>query len=105
MNDIFTTHDTVEKFTENLQGSGINYNWEIHEIKNSMIVSNNFDTILENGMYDSTAPFTIIFKKDQPMSKFVLQFNGKEGQYQNRKHMLREYLEDTISFTIDGLVN
>lgn len=93
----------VERLTEELHGSGINYDWDIEETKTSFRASNAYDPMGESGMYDSPADFTVIFPKGKDMQDFKLQFNGKVAQRMNTKHALRDYLEETIAFTIEEL--
>ena len=96
------TEERVEEFTEALHGSGINYDWKIEETKASFRASNAFDTMTEGGMYDSVVDFTVIFPKKASMEDFKLQF-ASGSQYQAEKHMLREYLEETIAYTVEEL--
>lgn len=91
----------VEAFTEGLHVSGIDYEWKITETKTSFRASNGFHSMDEWGGYDGTTDFTVIFPKNVSMNDFSLQFNG--DQYLAQKHMLREYLEDTIVYTLDRL--
>ncbi len=95
------TMDKVETFTQNLHGSGIDGDWKIEETKSSFRASNFFHTMDEYGGYDGYADFTVIFPKGESMGEFKLEFNGQEAQRLNQKHMLREYLEDTIAYTLD----
>lgn len=67
----------VERFTENLGGSGINGTWDVEETKTSFRAINAYEPMGESGMYDSSAPFTVIFTKGDEMEDFKLQFNGK----------------------------
>ena len=96
------TEDHVEEFTEALHGSGINYDWNIEETKTSFRATNAFDTMTEGGMYDSVVDFTVIFPKKASMEDFTLQF-ASGSQYQAEKHMLREYLEEIIAYTVEEL--
>lgn len=98
-----TSKAMVERFTEELSGSGINYDWNIEETKTSFRASNSFDTMTEGGAYDEAADFTVIFAKKGKMEDFKLQFNGKTAQKMNAKYGLREYLDDTIATAIDDL--
>ena len=93
----------VERFTEELHGSGINYDWNIEETKTSFRASNSYDTMDEWGGYDAPADFTVVFPKDKDMQDFKLQFNGKVAQRLNTKYALRDYLEDTMYDVIENL--
>ena len=95
---------SVEDFTIELHGSGIDYDWEIEETNTSFRASNAYHTMDEHGGYDSVVPFTVIFPKKASMEDFKLQFAGdSHSQHQVQKYMLREYLEDTIALTISYL--
>lgn len=83
-------------------GSGIDSDWSMHETKSYYCFTNSYHAMDENGYYDGWADFTVKIPKDtindpdRLSSEFVLQFNGVYAQYLNRKHYLRDYLEDTI---------
>lgn len=97
------TYDKIYKFIGDLHGSGIDSAWSVEETKSSWRVSNSFHTMDEWGGYDGYADFTVIFPNNESMGEFKLEFNGQEAQRQNQKHMLRDYLEDTIAYTLDRL--
>lgn len=82
-------------------GSGINGEWTIEERKKDFRASNFYDTMTESGMYDTPADFYIVVPKDDPLA-FKLHFQGQLAQYLNRKYMLREYLDDTITGGLRG---
>ena len=96
-NDLITSLDDVKEFCDKLHGSGINYNWHIEDKKSVITAYNNYDSMNEAGMYDYVIPFKISFPKHKPMRDFKLFISG----YAARKYMLKEYLEDTIVYTID----
>lgn len=92
---------SVDDLTNNLHGSGIDYDWEIEETNTSYRASNAFHTMNQDGEYDSVVSFTIIFPKRVSIRDFKLQFAGdSHSQYQVQKYMLRDYLEDMITFAI-----
>ncbi|MDD5454009.1 MAG: hypothetical protein PHW62_00715 [Candidatus Ratteibacteria bacterium] len=93
----------VNGFIRELHGSGINSGWSVEETKSSWRASNSFHAMDEGGFYDDYADFTVIFPKNESMGEFKLEFNGQDAQRLNQKHMLREYLEDTIAYTLDRL--
>lgn len=97
------TFDKVWNFTRNLHGSGINYDWNVEETPTTFRASNSYDTMSESGLYDSAADFTVVFPKGESMGEFRLEFNGQLAQRMNQKYMLRDYLEDTIAYTLDRL--
>lgn len=96
------TEERVEDFTEELHGSGVDYDWEIEETNTSFRASNSFHTMDEYGGYDAIIDFTIIFPKNASMEDFTLQF-ASYSQYQAKKHMLRDYLEDQIMYIVNEL--
>lgn len=96
------TEERVEEFTEELHGSGIDYDWEIEETKTSFRAGNAFHTMDEWGGYDAIVDFTVIFPKKLSMKDFKLQF-ASDSQYQAEKHMLRGYLEDQIAYTVETI--
>lgn len=92
----------VRQFIEDLHGSGINYDWNIEETGTSFRASNNYDTMDEAGYYDRAVPFTVIFPKNESMGEFKLQF--ETGYHHDvEKYALRDYLRDTIAYTLDDL--
>ena len=93
------TLDSVERFTEHLHGSGIDYGWVIEETNTSFRASNAYETMTTEGFYDSTVPFTVIFPKKASIYDFKLQF-GSGSRYQVQKYMLRDYLEEQIALTL-----
>jgi len=95
------TLEKVESFTNQLHGSGIDGDWKIEETNTSFRASNFFHTMDEWGGYDGYADFTIIYPKKESMGEFRLEFNGQDAQRLNQKHMLREYLEETIAYALD----
>jgi len=77
----------VEAFTEELHGSGINFDWRTEETKTSFRASNAFSTMDEHGGYEGIVDFTVIFPKKASMEDFTLQF-AAASQYQAQKHNL-----------------
>ena len=86
-----------EQLREQLpHGSGINGDWHIEEQTDKYIACNVYEPMNEAGFYDGVAHFTLIIPKDETVN-FVLHFNGRQSQYLNQKHLLRDYLEDTFA--------
>ena len=84
-------------------GSGIDYNWELEEHGKYIYAKNAYHFMNEYGFYDGVLPFTIKFYSDD-MTKFDLHFhvNGA-GRYRVNKGGVREYIEDTISYSISQI--
>lgn len=100
MNSVKATNGlTQEQILEVLpHGSGINCEWQQSETKVYWCFQESFHTMDEYGGYDGYAYFTLKIPKSGDMiADFVLQFNGSQSQYLNRKYLLREYLEDTFA--------
>lgn len=97
------TISKVEQFTENLHGSGINYKWNIEETPTTFRASNAFEVMNEAGFDIGAADFTVVFPKGESMGEFRLEFNGNFAQRMNQRYMLRDYLEDTVAYTLDNL--
>ncbi len=94
-------------------GSGINCDWEIVECKVGFMAYNSFHCMNEHGMYDGYADFYIVVSKnletlnpgtwlERQCVDFKLRFQGKLAQAKNTKYMLREYLEDTLAYSLDN---
>lgn len=94
------TRQLVEKFADELHGSGVDADWHITETKQSFRASNSFHLMDEYGGYIAWVDFTVIFPKNKDMEDFKLQFAGDMNYYVQR-YMLRDYLEDTIYYTIE----
>jgi len=94
---------TIDELKDKLpHGSGINGDWDISENADTFTACNFYEPMNENGYYDGIAYFTLIIPKTD-MANFELHFNGKDSQYYNRKYALREYLEDTIVYSLQPI--
>lgn len=81
-------------------GSGIDSDWWIEfNSRKHLVCSNSYHCMDENGMYNGWADFYLVIDLKHP-ENFKLHFSGRDGQYRNRKYMLRDYLEDTFAYTI-----
>ena len=92
------TKEFVEKFIDDLHGSGIDADWNIQETKNSFRALNSYHAMDENGFYVGWQDFVVIFLKNKDVDQFKLQFQG--DRYLAQKFMLRDYLDDTIAFVV-----
>jgi len=84
-------------------GSGINCSWEITDTRKNWRCENAYHCMNDAGYYDGFAVFTVIIPKENIL-QFRLQFNGALAQYKNRRYMLRDYLEDTIYYSLAELI-
>ena len=82
-------------------GSGINGDWQVVLKKDRATCYNTFDHMDENGMYDAYIDFSVTFKPGRQVS---VRFHDltKDGRAAI-KDGLREYLEDTLAESWDGI--
>lgn len=90
--------DRVHRFTQQLHGSGIDYDWKIQETKSSIRASNAYHTMDEMGGYDRIVDFTVIFPKGETMENFKLTFGDSYGA---KKYGLHEYLGYEVSYALE----
>lgn len=82
-------------------GSGIDCKWEFDYQSNGKVLArNSWHCMNDVGYYDGWADFTIKFDLHKPMNEFVLQFNGKVSHYKANKYFLRDYLEESIYYSL-----
>lgn len=88
-------------------GSGIDCDWVIDVTKQSIRMSNSYHCMDDNGFYCGYADFTVIIplsvRANHWQDYFKLQFHGDDSQYLNRKHGLREFLEEQISYALSQI--
>lgn len=78
-------------------GSGIDDTWRIeYKRRGRVCLTNSYHCMDSYGFYDGWADFSIVADVGQPHD-FRLVFHGRSAQYLNRKHMLRDYLEDMFA--------
>ena len=82
-------------------GSGINGDWQVVLKKDRATCYNTFDHMDENGMYDAYIDFSATFKPGRQVS---VRFHDltKDGRAAI-KDGLREYLEETLADSWDGV--
>ena len=88
-------------------GSGIDCKWAIEDKDKYFKCSNSFHCMNSNGYYCGHADFTLIISKKNPL-EFSLHFIDKYGsnsQYLNKKHMLRDYLEELFHYDIQSMLS
>ena len=95
----FVNVKDTSKFEEIPHGSGIDYTWKIVDRGGYYICNNSFHCMDQNGMYNGIANFSLVIPKKNPQ-EFRLHFRGSSSRYLNRKHLLREYLEDILGYWI-----
>ena len=103
MNRMENVYDFIDFLKEKLpHGSGIDCKWVFNELLNGKITaSNSYNCMSEHGYYDGFADFTLTFNRKKSLSDFRFVFNGKTAQYLNKKYMLRDYLIETIFYTLE----
>lgn len=83
-------------------GSGINCDWCFDWQQNGKVTASNaYHCMDDNGFYCGYADFTIKLDLAKP-EDFTLHFNGKLAAKLNARHMLREYLEETIHYALSN---
>jgi len=88
-------------------GSGIDCKWIIEDKGKYFKCSNSFHCMNSKGYYCGHADFTLIISKKNPL-EFSLHFIDKYGsnsQYLNKKHMLRDYLEELFHYDIQSMLS
>ena len=80
-------------------GSGIDDSWEIDHMGSYFRCYNGYHAMNEDGYYDGWADFSVIIPIKDP-ENFRLHFHGQRSQRLNRRYALREYLEDTIYWSL-----
>lgn len=87
-------------------GSGIDADWVIEGHAHHITCRNEYHCMDSNGFYEGYQPFSVILKKgvlktskgQEIYTHVTVHFHG--SQYLARKHMLREYLGDTIAYAL-----
>ena len=91
---------TEQFLLENLPtGSGFNSGWGIKDEGNKFIATTSFQVIGEHDMYEGFASITVRVLKSKP-KEFKLFFDDSRSRELNRKHELRDFLIDTIFYTL-----
>lgn len=81
-------------------GSGINCDWHISKTTRGKVVCHNsYQVMNETGFYIGYADFSIRFGAEHP-ADFRLMFHGRQSQYLAQYYQLRDYLEDTIFWSL-----
>lgn len=75
-------------------GSGIDCKWEFEWFPTRVVCRNSWHCMNEHGFYEGYADFSLILYYKKHVKDFRLEFNGYRAHQLNRKHMIREYLED-----------
>ena len=93
--------DKIEDYLEDTlpHGSGIDAKWEFDYQKNGAILAIcSYHCMDNHGYYCGWQDFKVKFAAGEPLVDFTLHFTG--GDYLSRKNMLRDYLEDTLRYSI-----
>lgn len=91
-------------------GSGIDGDWYIEGHAHHITCRNSFHCINDCGMYEGWQDFSVILKKghintregQEVCTDVTIHFHG--SQYLAQKHMLREYLGDTIASELSDFI-
>ena len=95
--------DIEDLLLENLpHGSGVDCKWEFDWLANGKLVAKNaFHCMNDAGYYEGFADFSVKFNKPrEDLSVFDLAFHGDVAQRLAQKHMLRDYLDETIHYSV-----
>lgn len=95
----------IEILREDLiHGSGIDCEWtfKINNKSRYVFAYNSYHVMNENGIYDGYADFKLKISVENPVS-FKLTFSGRQGGELNKKHMLRDYLEETFYWNLEEI--
>ena len=104
MSDLTDKQDDMEQILLNKlpHGSGIDCKWEFTWLVNGKLLAiNAFHCMNDAGYYEGFADFTV--KLNAPFGDqqdFNLSFSGDRAKRLNKKHMLREYLEETLHYAL-----
>jgi hypothetical protein len=81
-------------------GSGINCDWQIKNKGSYFRAENSFATYNSVGYLVGYADFYLTIPKRDPLS-FKFHFIGGRAQDLNKRYYLRDYLEDTIYYSLE----
>jgi len=85
-------------------GAGINSTWQISDKGSYLKCECSYQVMNCDGYYVGWADFSVIVPGKDPLD-FRLHFHGDCAQNFNKTYQLREYLEDTIFYSLEmGLV-
>lgn len=80
-------------------GSGFDCKYEFWDNPKYVKAVSYYHVMDANGYYDGYVKFSIIIPKGNS-ENFKLHFHGKKSQYLNKKYFLRDYMEETILFSL-----
>lgn len=80
-------------------GSGIDCKWEVEEFKPSLVCRNSYHVMNEHGFYDGYIDFSVRISRHEPLD-FEVYFRTSSGRRYAKKNGLKDYLEDTIYWSI-----
>lgn len=102
---VIDNFEAIQNWLERVlpHGSGIDCDWSFDYQQNGIVkASNAYNCMNENGFYCGYADFTVKVDLAKP-EDFVLQFNGKLAAKLNDRHILRDYLEETIHYALTNV--
>lgn len=99
LEDLSEKYPFVERLTDDVQGSGINGDWDGKETKDYIRLYNSFDVRNDMGYFVGSADFTVLIPKKKPMN-FKIQWGGNAARSLAKRYLLKEYLDDTLA---DGM--
>lgn len=69
----------------------------------SITIANSFHCLDENGNYHGWADFSVIFPNNKSLDEYRIVFHGAESQRLQKKHDIKEYLDQVIIGAIHDL--
>ena len=90
----------LNKFCDNLHGSGINFEWKFTEVAKHYRLSNGYHCIDEFGMYDHIIDFTVRFKKTD-LKEISIIINGYHSHNANPRAQIKDYLYDCAYYALE----
>ena len=93
----------INRLIHEVHGSGVDCEWNADETPTNVRIYNAFHLMNEAGMYYATSSFVVVIPKKDP-KKFVIHYTDDQSRYYGTKHMIKDYLYDTISYELDKIL-
>ena len=100
-NDIETVKELIIFYMP--KGSGFNFDWHVEYKRSYFKVTSSYHVMNGNGFYVGWADFSVIIPVNDPLD-FRLHFHGSYSQYLNKQYLLREYIEDSIYYQLEKML-
>jgi hypothetical protein len=100
---VLERHPYIDELVNSVHGSGIDYDWYADETPTNIRLYNSYHLMDDGGMYYANADFTVIIPKKNPKG-FRVTYRDDRSRYYANKHMLADYLYDTISWQLSEIL-